>query len=269
MFSPADAHIAVCNPEHLPGTEAVVGVADCTRMIVKALQEGKHHAQLLRVRLKDNAKAARSGVWPAAAHPTDLELQLAVQTTVDHWLQAFHYLRWMAKPDGQIGATHWHEWLQADAQHDPIRSLRPAPVTRALDAASLGRALAPDTVPLANLPFDPAPEGAIRKSVPLPPARGDHGANEMPPLCRQVLHQRGDARTPGVACSARRRPGEGQGRSLPHPTREGTEVPVARPVRPAPPAAGGGQRRRRGGGGESGPGGRRCSQTRIHPRGSP
>ena len=37
MFSPADAHIAVCDPERLPGPEAVVRVADCTRMIVKAL----------------------------------------------------------------------------------------------------------------------------------------------------------------------------------------------------------------------------------------
>ena len=98
MFSPADAHIVVCDPGRLPGPEAVVRVAHCARMIVKALQEDEHHALLLQVRLKDNARAARPGVWPAAAHPADLELQLAVQTTVYHWLQAFHDLRWRGKP---------------------------------------------------------------------------------------------------------------------------------------------------------------------------
>ena len=93
MFSPADAHIAVCDPERLPGPEAVVRLADCTRIIVKALREGEHHALLLQVHLKDNAKAAKPGVWLAAAPPADLELHLAVPTTVYHWLQAFHDLR--------------------------------------------------------------------------------------------------------------------------------------------------------------------------------
>ena len=92
MFSPADAHIAVCDPERLPGPEAVIRVADCARMIVKALQEGQHHAILLQVRLQDNGKAAKPGVWQAAAHPADLELQLAVPMTVYHWPQAFHNL---------------------------------------------------------------------------------------------------------------------------------------------------------------------------------
>ena len=92
MFSPADAHIVACDPERLPGPEAVIRVADCTRMIIKALREGEHHALLLQVRLKDNARAARPGVWPAAAHPADLELQLAVPTAVYHWLQAFNDL---------------------------------------------------------------------------------------------------------------------------------------------------------------------------------
>ena len=111
-------------------------------------------------------------MWPAAVHPADLELQLAVPTTVYHWLQAFHDLRWWAKPDRQIGATHWQAWLQADGQRDAVRSLGPAPPTRALDAAAPCRALAPHTVPLANLPFEPVTKGAIRKLVPLPPARG-------------------------------------------------------------------------------------------------
>ena len=172
MSSPADVHIAVCDPARLPAPEAVVRVANCTRMIVKALPEGEHHALLLQVWLKDNARAARPGVWPAAAHPADLELQLAVPTAVYHWLQAYHDLRCRGKPDHQIGATHWQAWLQTDAQRNALRSLGPAPATRACDAAAPGRALAPNTVPLANLPFEPAPEGAIRKSWRLPPARG-------------------------------------------------------------------------------------------------
>ena len=172
MYSPADAHIAVCDPERLPGPQAVVRVVDSARMIIKALREGKHHALLLQVRLKDSAKAAKPGLWPAAAPPADLELQLAVRTTVYHWLQAFHDLRWRGKPNRQMGATHWQEWLQADTQRDAIRSLGPARTTRALDAAVPGRALVPHTVPLANLPFDPALEGAILKSLPLLPARG-------------------------------------------------------------------------------------------------
>ena len=185
MFSPADAHIAICNPERLQGPEAVVRVRN-----VKALRVGEHHALLLQVRLKDNANAAKPGVWPAAAHPADLELQLAVLTTVYHWLQAFHDLRWRGKPDRQIGAAHWQEWLQADAQRDAIRSLGPAPATRALKSAAPGRALAPHTVPLANLPFDPGPEGAIRKSVPLPPAQG---ATEQAkcPLCADKYYTSG------------------------------------------------------------------------------
>ena len=190
MFSPADAHIVVCNPERLPGPEVVVCVADCTRRIVKALREGEHHALLLQVRLKDNARGARPGVWPAAAHPADPELQLSVPTTVHHWLQAFHDLQWRGKPDRQIGSTHWQTWLQADPQRDAIRSLGPAPATRALHAAAPGRALAPHTVPLANLPFEPATEGAIRKSVPLPPARGATEPTKCP-LCADKYYTSG------------------------------------------------------------------------------
>ena len=181
MFSPADAHIVVCDPERLPGPEAVICVADCTRMIIKALREGE---------LKDNARAARPGVWPAAAHPADLELQLAVPTAVYHWLQAFHDLRWRGKPDRQIGSTHWQTWLQADEQRDAIRGLGPAPATRALDGAAPGRTLAPHTVPLANLPFEPAAEGAIQKSVPLPPARGATEPTKCP-LCADKYYTSG------------------------------------------------------------------------------
>ena len=122
--------------------------------------------------------------------PPDLELQLAVPTTVYHWLQAVHDLRCRGKPDRQIGSRHWQTWLQADAQRDAIWGLGPAPATRALDAAAPGRTLAPHTVPLANLPFEPATEGAIRKSVPPPPARG---ATELTkcPLCADKYYTSG------------------------------------------------------------------------------
>ena len=69
ILSPADAHIVVCDPERLLGPAAVVCVADCNSMIVKALRQGEHHALLLQVRLKDNARAARLGLWPAAGGP--------------------------------------------------------------------------------------------------------------------------------------------------------------------------------------------------------
>ena len=157
---------------------------------VKALREGEHHALLLQVRLRDNAKAAKPGVWPAAARPADLELQLAVATTVYHWLQPFRDLRRRGKPDRQIGTTHWQEWLQADAQRNAIQGLGLAPATRALDASDPGRALAPHTVLLANLPFDPAPEGAIRKSLPLSPARGATEPTKCP-LCADKYYTSG------------------------------------------------------------------------------
>ena len=187
MSSPADAHIAVCDPERLPGPEAVMGVADCARVIVKALREGEHHALLLQACLKDNARAAQPGVLPAAALPADLERQLAVLTAVYHWLQAFHDLRLRGRPDRQIGTTHWQEWLQADAQRDTVRGLGPKPATTALDVSAPGRALAPHTVPLANLPFDPAREGAIRKSMPLPLARGATEPTKCP-LCTDKFY---------------------------------------------------------------------------------
>ena len=159
-------------------------------MVVKALRGGKHHALLLQVRLKDDTKAARPGVWPAAAHPANLELQLVVPTTVYHWLQAFGDLRRGGKPDRQIGATHWQAWLQADLQCDAVLRLGPAPATRALDAAAPGRALAPHTVPLANLPFEPASQGSIRESVPLPPARGATEPTKCP-LCADRYYTNG------------------------------------------------------------------------------
>ena len=107
-----------------------------------------------------------------------------------HWLQALHDLRWRGKPDRQIGSTHWQAWLQADAQRDAVRNLGPAPATQALDAAAPGRALAPQTVPLANLPFEPATEGAIQKSVPLPPARGAKEPTKCP-LCADKYYTSG------------------------------------------------------------------------------
>ena len=85
---------------------------------------------------------------------------------------------------------HWQEWLQADAQRDAVQGLGPPPATRALDASAPSRALARHTIPLANLPFDPAPEGAIRKSMPLPPVRGTMEPTKCP-LCADKYYTSG------------------------------------------------------------------------------
>ena len=53
-----------------------------------------------------------------------------------------------------------------------------------------GLALAPHTVSLANLPFEPAPEGAIQKSVPLIPARGATEQTKCP-LCADNYYTSG------------------------------------------------------------------------------
>ena len=59
---------------------------------------------------------------------------------------------------------------------------------RAPDESAPGCALVPHTVPLANLPFQPAPESSIRKSVPLPPARGATEPTKCP-LCADTLYR--------------------------------------------------------------------------------
>ena len=207
MFSPADAHIVVCDPERLPGPEAVIRVADCTRMIIKALREGKHHALLLQVRLKDNAGAARPGVWPVAAHPADLELQLAVPTAVYHWLQAFHDLRWRGKPDRQ---NRLHALANVAASRRAARC-HPRSRARARDASP--RCGGPG--PHAGTTHGAAGQPALRTSGggrhsevgAAPPGARGHKADEMPRVCGQVLHQRGNAGTPGVARGARCGPG--------------------------------------------------------------
>ena len=60
----------------------------------------------------------------------------------------------------------------------------------ALYASASGRTLAPHTVPPANLPFDPAPESSIRKSVPLPLAKGATEPTKCP-LCADKFYTSG------------------------------------------------------------------------------
>ena len=184
-----------------------------------------------------------------------------------HWLQAFHNLRWRGKPVLQIGATHWQAWLQADAQRDAVRSFGPAPATRALDAAAPGRTLAPHTVPLANLPFEPAPWGAIRKSVPLPPARG---ATE-PTKCLMCADKYYTSRAMlehlawhAVHAAAPLEDKEAASDILQGRARRSLwHAPYAR--RPPPRAAGHADSEHRDT--QSGPGNQRCGPTRVHPRG--
>ena len=263
MFSPADAHIAVCDPERLLGPEAVIRVADCARVIVKALRKGEHHALLLQACLKDNARAAKPGGWPAVALPADLKLQLAVRTTVYHWLQALQQLPWRGKPDRQICATHWQEWLQADAQRASVQSPGPAPTVGAFDASASGHALAPHKVPLANLPFNSAPESSIRKSVALPAARGATEPTQCP-LCADQFYTSG-AMLKHLALHTAHAAAPGEDKRPP-PT---SPVSVARPIRPAAPLQGArecGDPGKGRGGGRRGPGGWRCSLPGVHLR---
>ena len=108
---------------------------------------------------------------------------------------------------------HWQEWLQADAQRAAVQGSGPAPRTRALDGTAPGCALAPHTVPLANLPFDPEPEGGIRKSVPPPRHGGPRSQGNAPYVqtsrtqvgrCWNTL--RGTPCTPPPQWKTRRRP---------------------------------------------------------------
>ena len=95
MFSPADAHIAICDLQRLLGPEATICVAESPRVIPKGLQQGDHHPLLLQARLKDHDGAAKPRLRPEAVLlPVDLELQLAVPPTVYEWLEAFGDLRW-------------------------------------------------------------------------------------------------------------------------------------------------------------------------------
>ena len=235
MFSPADTHIAICNPKRLPEPEAVICVADCACLIVKALQEGDYHALPMQAHLKDHTKAAQPGVWLAAAIPADLKLLLAVPPTVYSWHQVLHNLRWRGKPDRQIGATHWQQWLQADTQHATIRGLGPVPTARAPDASAPGCTLAAHG-PAGQPALQPRARELHLQVVAAPSAEGGHGTHKLPLVCRQVLQKWGDAGIPGVARGARCRPGGRQGSGLPHLPRMGMEISVAPLLRPAPPS---------------------------------
>ena len=172
----------------------------------------------------------------------------------------------------QIGATHWQQWLQADGQRDAVQGLGPTPATRALDASAPGRALAPHTDPLADLPFDPAPEGAIPKSVPLPPARGATEPTKCP-LCADKYYTSGAMLGHLAWLAVHGAPPVEDKEAAYHILQGRAEmIPAARPVRPVPPppASGrppGGPRGGRGGI-RSGPGSQRCSASRVCPRGT-
>ena len=210
-------------------------------------------------------------MWPAAALPADLELQLAVPTTVYHRLQPFHDLQWKGKPDRRIGATHWQDWLRGHVLRDTVRGPDPAPATRALDASAPGRGLALHMVPLANLPFDPAPKGAIRKSVEILPARGATEPTKCP-LCKDKFYTRGamlehlawhavHASAPGEEKEAASHILQGRARSPPGTPRTPSAPPPSPGGRPRG-GTGGGR-----GGSRRGPRGRQCSPPGVHPRG--
>ena len=175
-------------------------------------------------------------MWPAAAHPADLELQLAVPTTVYHWLQAFHDLRWRSKPDRQIGSTHWQTWLQAAR----AARCRPRPLARARDASPRCGGPGPHagtTHGAASQPTLRTSGGGRHSEVgAAPPAREGPTEPTKCPLCGgQVLHQRGDAGTPGVARGARCGPGGRQRRRPPTSCRGEHGGPRGTPRTPGAP----------------------------------
>ena len=198
MFSPADAHLAICNRTRLPGREATIRVANCACVIAKALREGDHHALLLPADFSDNSKAAKLGVWPEALLlRVDLELQLAVPTTVYHWLEALHDLSLRGRLDRQIRLAGVATGRCAADHHPqpPARTHGAGP-----DASAPGRAPAPHTVQLANLPSNAALETSVRKSVGPNAARGATEPTKCPLCALARLDRR---RVDHVACHLR------------------------------------------------------------------
>ena len=238
MFSPADTHIVVCDPERLPGPEAVIRVADCTRMIIKALREGERHALLLQVRLKDNARATRPGVVAGSGAPRrprapaggpDRSVPLATglpRPAMEGQARPPNRLHALANVAASRRAARCHLGSRARARDTSPRCGGPGPHTGATHGATGQPALRTSG------------RGRHLEVGAAPPSARGHGADEMPPVCREVLHKRGNAGTPGVARGARCSPGGRQGGGHQHPAGESTEVPMARPVHPAPPAPG-------------------------------
>ena len=135
-----------------------------------------------------------------------------------------------------MSPTQWQEGPQADAQRAAVRDLRPAPAAAlAPDTLALSRSLTQHTATLTNLPFAPAPETSIRKSVALAPASGATEPNKCP-LCADNFYTSGSLveqlAWQAVHAIARAKK---QGGGLPYPPWEGANVPVAQPLRQAGP----------------------------------
>ena len=243
MFSPADAHIVVCDPERLPGPEAVIRVADCARMIIKALREGEHHALLLEGQAGGQRPGGEAGSVAGSRAPRrpgapaggpDRGVPLATglpRPAMEGQARPPNRLHALANVAASRRAARCHPRSRARARDAGPRCGGPGPHAGTTHGAAGQPAL--------------RTSGAGRHSEvgAAPPGARGHGADEMPPVCGQVLHQRGNAGTPGVARGARCGPGGRQGGGHQHPAGESTEVPMARPVHPAPPAPGSRPRR--------------------------
>ena len=235
MFSPGDAHIAVCDPERLPGPEAVIRVTDCAPVIVKALQKANTTPFCCKSALRTTPRRRRQGCGRQRRAPPTWSSSWRSQPRYTTGSSPSTTCGGEASPTAKWASHTGKSGCTRTRSATPSRVLDPRQATRALDTSAPGRALAPHTVPLATLPFDLAPEGTIRKSVALPPARWPWNQRNAP-YVRSSTTQGGDAGTPGVARGACRRPSGRQGGGLPHPPGGGgTEMPVARPCTPSAP----------------------------------
>ena len=270
MFSPADAHVVVCDPERLPGPEA----RDPRGRLHTHDHQGAAGGRTPRPPAPGQAEGRRPGGEAGSVAGSGAPRRPGAPAGgPDHGVPLATGLPRPAVEEQTRPPNRLHALANVAASRRAARCRprpRPAPATRALDAAAPGRTLAPHTVPLANLPFEPAAEGAIRKSVQLPPARGATEPTKCP-LCADKYYTSGamlehlawhavHAAAPADGKEAAANILQGRARRSPW------HAPYTR--RPPPQAADHAD------GGEeapgAAPGGRRCGPTRahVHPRGA-
>ena len=196
MFSPANAHIAVCNPKRLPGPEAVIGVADCApqgaaggrrpRPPVPSPPRGQSQDGETGGVAGDSAP--RGPGAPAGSPDHGIPLAAGLPRTA---------VEGQARPPSQCLALARVDTGGCAARHSPrprTRTHAEGPSARWPPAACWRRTWS-------HWPASPATQ---RRRAPSAsrypsPGKGGHGTQKIPPICRQGLHKWNDARAPGVA----------------------------------------------------------------------
>ena len=232
MFSPADAHIVVCDPERLPARSR-----DPRGRLHPHDRQGATGGRAPRPPAPGQAEGQRPGGEAggvagsgaprrpgAPAGGPDHSVPLATslpRPAMEGQTRPPNRLHALANVVASGRAARCHPGSRARARGTSRRCGGPGLHTGATHGATGQPALRTSG------------RGRHSEVGAAPPGARGHGADEMPPVCRQVLHRRGNAGTPGVARGARCRPGGQPGAGLQHPARESTEA-MARPVRPAP-----------------------------------